>query len=81
MHGDGVARFEMECPAEWDKAQGVAHGGWVTSILTEMAGHTLILSGGVGFLGTLNGSRNPFRWDSPGAVWGESIPVKAGRCS
>ena len=26
----------------------------MTSVLSEMVGHTLVLSGGVGFLGTLN---------------------------
>jgi acyl-coenzyme A thioesterase PaaI-like protein len=51
---DGNARFDLVCPPENDEGSGIAHGGWVTSALAEMVGHTLVLSGGFGFLGTLN---------------------------
>jgi acyl-coenzyme A thioesterase PaaI-like protein len=54
MDGDGVARFDFVCPASYDEGTGIAHGGWAASVLSEMVGHALILSGGFGYLGTLN---------------------------
>jgi acyl-coenzyme A thioesterase PaaI-like protein len=53
LDGDGIARFQFVCPAEHYNGKH-AHAGWAASVLAEMVGHTLILSGGFGFLGTLN---------------------------
>jgi acyl-coenzyme A thioesterase PaaI-like protein len=53
LDGDGVARFELECPPEHGEGFGLAHGGWTTSVLCEMAGHVAILSGTLAFMGTL----------------------------
>jgi acyl-coenzyme A thioesterase PaaI-like protein len=53
LDDDGVARFEFVCPEEHFNGKH-AHAGWATSVFAEMVGHALILSGGFGFLGTLN---------------------------
>jgi acyl-coenzyme A thioesterase PaaI-like protein len=54
LDGDGVARFDFVCPTSFDEGTGIAHGGWAASVLSEMVGHALILSGGFGYLGSLN---------------------------
>ena len=54
MDEDGVARFEFVCPASYDEGSGIAHGGWAASVMIELVGHALILSGGFGYLGTVN---------------------------
>ena len=63
MESDGVARFDLVVPAEWNERNDVAHGGWVISVLSELVGHALVLSGGLGLLGTLN------------VRWAKSVPV------
>lgn len=63
----GVARFELACPPDHGEGFGVAHGGWTTSVLCEMAGHAAILSGTMAFMGTLT-----VRFVSPVPV-GESL--------
>jgi acyl-coenzyme A thioesterase PaaI-like protein len=50
---DGVARFDVECPADQGEGFGLAHGGWAASVLCELAGHRVILSGTVAYMGTL----------------------------
>jgi acyl-coenzyme A thioesterase PaaI-like protein len=54
MDTDGVARFDFLCPDSYDEGAGTAHAGWAASVLSELVGHGLILSGGFGYLGTLN---------------------------
>jgi acyl-coenzyme A thioesterase PaaI-like protein len=54
MDEGGVAHFDFVCPVSYDEGTGIAHGGWAASVLSEMVGHALILSGSFGYLGTLN---------------------------
>jgi hypothetical protein len=54
LDDEGIARFDLECPSEHDKGAGLAHAGWATSVLSEMAGHSQILEGRPAYLGTLS---------------------------
>jgi acyl-coenzyme A thioesterase PaaI-like protein len=54
LDDDGVARFDLSIPAEYDKGAGDAHAGWAASVLAEMAGHSQLLAGSPAHLGTLS---------------------------
>jgi acyl-coenzyme A thioesterase PaaI-like protein len=53
LDGGGIGRFDLECPTEQTHGGGQAHGDWAPGVLCEMAGHTAILSGTPGVMGTL----------------------------
>jgi acyl-coenzyme A thioesterase PaaI-like protein len=50
---DGVARFDIVCPAEYEGGPRVAHGGWTASVLDEVCGHVPILNHQMTVTGTL----------------------------
>ncbi len=51
---DGTHRVEMQCPAIYAGAPGVAHGGWTSAVLDEMLGHLAIYRGRFTVTSTLN---------------------------
>jgi acyl-coenzyme A thioesterase PaaI-like protein len=53
LGGDGVACFELVCPAGHEGGPGVAHGGWTAGVLDEVLGHVPILLGQLSVTGTL----------------------------
>lgn len=51
---DGSLHARLACPADHDAAPGgVAHGGWVASVLDEILGHTPVLQGHLAVTATL----------------------------
>jgi acyl-coenzyme A thioesterase PaaI-like protein len=53
LDAEGVAHFELVCPAGHEGGPGVAHGGWTAGMLDEVLGHVPILHGQVTVTGTL----------------------------
>ena len=53
LDDDGVARFELACPAGHEGGPGVAHGGWTAGVLDEVLGNVPILLGQLSVTGTL----------------------------
>jgi acyl-coenzyme A thioesterase PaaI-like protein len=50
---DGVARFDIVCPADYEGGPGVAHGGWTAETLDEVLGHVPLLNNQLTVTGTL----------------------------
>jgi acyl-coenzyme A thioesterase PaaI-like protein len=50
---DGVAQFDITCPAGHEGGPGVAHGGWTAAVLDEVCGHVPLLHGQLSVTGTL----------------------------
>jgi acyl-coenzyme A thioesterase PaaI-like protein len=42
---DGVARFELHCPDEYEGGPHTAHGGWTSAAMTELLGRQMKLQG------------------------------------
>jgi acyl-coenzyme A thioesterase PaaI-like protein len=53
LDAEGVAHFELVCPAEHEGGPGMAHGGWTAAVLDEVCGHVPILHGQLTVTGTL----------------------------
>jgi acyl-coenzyme A thioesterase PaaI-like protein len=51
---DGIAQFELYCPADHEGGPGVAHGGWTAGALDELLGQVVTLNGRTAVVGTLN---------------------------
>jgi acyl-coenzyme A thioesterase PaaI-like protein len=53
LDDDGVAHFQISCPADHEGGPNVAHGGWTASVLDEALGHLPLMRGQVAVTGTL----------------------------
>lgn len=50
---EGMAHFELTCPAHHQGGPGVAHGGWTAGALDEVLGQIVDLNGRTAVVGTL----------------------------
>lgn len=53
LDADGVVISRVVCPPEQEGGPKVAHGGWISAVMDELAGHTLTMNAEFGVTGTL----------------------------
>jgi acyl-coenzyme A thioesterase PaaI-like protein len=49
-----TARFELECPAEYEGGPRTSHGGWTAAVMTELLGRTMKLQGLLSVIGAMS---------------------------
>ncbi|OOL33383.1 hypothetical protein GQ85_01825 [Rhodococcus rhodochrous] len=53
LDDDGVVTSRVVCPPDQEGGPAVAHGGWTSAVMDELAGHTLTMNGEFAVTGTL----------------------------
>lgn len=53
LDAHGVVISRVVCPPDQEGGPDVAHGGWISAVMDELAGHTLTISSEFGVTGTL----------------------------
>ncbi|MGW0043305.1 PaaI family thioesterase [Rhodococcus sp. NPDC003348] len=72
LGADGVVISRVVCPSDQEGGPEVAHGGWTSAVMDELAGHTLTLNGEFAVTGTLTVVYRrpvPIGWELFGRAW------------